>query len=148
MGCEFLNQVSEKYADQPIVMVGQPIHTDQDGVLKPYKGTPPLGADESAHGIKEFERVHDLYDIINIKLDKIGSLTEAIKLLCLAKENKMKVMIGCMMCSSLGVAPAMILAQEAELVDLDAPLLSAEDRGFSIQFDHYHALMSLRKLWG
>ena len=88
----------------------------------------PICADESVHTAADLGRLEGLYDAVNIKLDKAGGLTGAIALLREARRRDLKVMIGSMVATSLAVAPAMLLASEADWIDLDGPLLLARDR--------------------
>ncbi|MEM9267917.1 MAG: dipeptide epimerase, partial [Pseudomonadota bacterium] len=88
------------------------------------------------------------YDMVNIKLDKTGGLTEALALRDAARADGFQVMVGCMVGSSLGIAPAILVAQGADMVDLDAPLLLAEDRTPALEFNGTDAVPADRSLWG
>ena len=88
----------------------------------------PVCADESCHTTIDLPRLRNRYEAINIKLDKTGGLTEALQLYQRARENNFKILIGCMVCTSLSIAPARLLASNADWVDLDGPLLLARDR--------------------
>ena len=145
---EQLNMFEKALRHENIALIEQPLHADEGKALAQYEGQLLIGADESAHDVSSFKHLQYYYDMINIKLDKTGGLTEAIKLLFLAKSEGMKIMIGSMVCSSLGIAPALIIAQEAELADLDGPLLLAEDMPCPIEFDGYYAALPERGLWG
>ena len=101
----------------------------------------PVCADESARDLASLHRLVSLYDCINIKLDKSGGVTEALRMLAFCQSAKLDVMVGCMVCSSLGVAPAFLLAQHARFVDLDGPLLLAKDRAVAAV---YHGAMMQR----
>jgi L-alanine-DL-glutamate epimerase-like enolase superfamily enzyme len=95
----------------------------------------PLCADESCHTSADIERIAPFYDVINIKLDKAGGLTEAMAMAHAAQATGMKIMVGCMLSTSLGIRPAFALAQLAQWVDLDGPLLLARDRADGFRFE-------------
>lgn len=111
-----------------VVLIEQPLKAGEDDVLQGYKCPVPLCADESLHTRAELERCARLYDAVNIKLDKTGGLTEALALKQAAQAKGLRIMVGCMVATSLSMAPAMIVAQGADFVDLDGPLLLARDR--------------------
>ncbi|MCA1935282.1 MAG: dipeptide epimerase [Asticcacaulis sp.] len=111
-----------------VVLIEQPLKAGEDNALEGYKCPVPLCADESLHTRAELERCARLYDAVNIKLDKTGGLTEALALKQAAKDKGLMIMVGCMVATSLSMAPAMIVAQGADFVDLDGPLLLAKDR--------------------
>ncbi|MEM0952806.1 MAG: enolase C-terminal domain-like protein, partial [Pseudomonadota bacterium] len=87
----------------------------------------PIGADESLQHIGEFPHIAEIYDVVNIKLDKCGGLTEALQIVRLCQEHNKRLMVGCMVGTSYSMAPAFIVAQHCEFVDIDGPLLLAED---------------------
>jgi L-alanine-DL-glutamate epimerase and related enzymes of enolase superfamily len=93
-------------------------------------------------------RLKNRYDAINIKLDKTGGLTEALQLFQRARENNFKILIGCMVCTSLSIAPARLLASNADWVDLDGPLLLARDRDNGLPYRSGRIGMPARDLWG
>lgn len=111
-----------------VVLIEQPLKAGEDDALEGYKCPVPLCADESLHTRAELDRCARLYDAVNIKLDKTGGLTEALALKQAAKDKGLMIMVGCMVATSLSMAPAMIVAQGADFVDLDGPLLLAKDR--------------------
>ncbi|BBF80668.1 N-acetyl-D-Glu racemase DgcA [Asticcacaulis excentricus] len=111
-----------------VVLIEQPLKAGEDDALEGYKCPVPLCADESLHTRAELERCARLYDAVNIKLDKTGGLTEALALKQAAQAKGLRIMVGCMVATSLSMAPAMIVAQGADFVDLDGPLLLAKDR--------------------
>ncbi|MFN3807217.1 N-acetyl-D-Glu racemase DgcA [Asticcacaulis sp.] len=111
-----------------VVLIEQPLKAGEDDALEGYKCPVPLCADESLHTRAELDRCARLYDAVNIKLDKTGGLTEALALKRAAKDKGLRIMVGCMVATSLSMAPAMIVAQGADFVDLDGPLLLAKDR--------------------
>ena len=131
-----------------VELIEQPLHADRDrkleGVFRPVL----LCADESAHGIENLEALAPLYDFINIKLDKTGGLTAALALADAAQKRGFGLMLGCMMATSLAMAPAFVLARRARFVDLDAPLLLARDREHAIAYDGAMMQPPPRALWG
>lgn len=131
-----------------VAMVEQPLPADQDEALRGLPRPVPVCADESLHSRADLPRLAGLYDMVNIKLDKAGGLTEALALHHAARAAGFGVMVGCMMASSLGLAPAVLVAQGADLVDLDAPLLLAEDRTHPLRHDAQGIHPSDPQLWG
>jgi L-Ala-D/L-Glu epimerase len=120
-------------AELGVEMIEQPLPAGQDMALAAMHLPLPVLADESCHSAADVEHLTRCYDGVNIKLDKAGGLTEALKIAEAAKAVGMKSMVGCMLSTSLGISPALLVAQRADWVDLDGPLLLAEDRtdGFS-----------------
>ncbi|MCB1505944.1 MAG: dipeptide epimerase [Hyphomicrobiaceae bacterium] len=108
-------------------LIEQPLPAGADADLARIAHAVPVCADESAHTTKDVAALRDRYDAVNIKLDKAGGLTEALHMLAAAQRCGLEVMVGSMVASSLAAAPALILAQSARWVDLDGPLLLAED---------------------
>ncbi len=121
-------------ADFGVEMVEQPFSAGLDAMLAGVVSPLPLLADESCHSAADVTRLAPFYDGVNIKLDKAGGLTEALKLADAAEKVGLKIMIGCMLSTSLGITPAFLLAQRAHWVDLDGPALLAEDREESFRF--------------
>jgi L-alanine-DL-glutamate epimerase-like enolase superfamily enzyme len=115
-------------AEQGIALIEQPLPAGHDEILRHIAHPVPICADESVHEAKNLEALVGLYDAVNIKLDKSGGLTAALVLRDRARELSFGVMIGCMVGTSLAMAPAVLLAQDADYVDLDGPLLLARDR--------------------
>ncbi len=120
-------------AELGVEMIEQPVPDGHDAMLAGVKSPLPILADESCQSAADVERLAPYYDGVNIKLDKAGGLTEAMKIAEAAEAAGLKIMVGCMLSTSLGIAPAFVLAQRAAWVDLDGPALLAEDRenGFS-----------------
>jgi len=131
-----------------VVLIEQPLPVGQDKALIDYDFPVALCADESCHTRKDLTYLKDRYDAINIKLDKTGGLTEAYLLNQEARKMGFEIMIGCMVGSSLAMAPAFLLTGQAKYVDLDGPLLVAQDRthGFDIQQGMMPQLDE--RLWG
>ena len=111
-----------------VAMIEQPFPAGQDAALASLQRPVPVCADESCHDTASLAELAGRYDMINIKLDKTGGLTEALRLKTAAEGQGFGIMIGCMIATSLAMAPAILVAQGAEVVDLDGPLLLAEDR--------------------
>ena len=108
----------------------------------------PVCADESCHTAIELPHLKNRYEAINIKLDKTGGLTEALQVYQRARENNFKILIGCMVCTSLSIAPARLLAGNADWVDLDGPLLLTRDRDNGLPYRSGRIGMPARELWG
>lgn len=136
-------------ADYNYALVEQPVPAAQDEALRTISRPPLiLCADESVHDRATLDRLVGLYDAINIKLDKTGGLTEALMLAHAAKERNLDIMVGSMLCTSLGIAPAMVLAPMAQFVDLDSPLLVREDRPVPIKIEDGLLFPPSPDLWG
>lgn len=131
-----------------VALIEQPLPTDRDTVLATRPRPVPVCADESAHVAADIPRLATLYDAVNIKLDKAGGLTEALAMAKAADDAGLKVMVGCMVATSLAMAPAMILAQTAHWVDLDGPLLLARDRDPGLHYEGSTAFPPEPELWG
>ena len=123
-----LRRLAPEFAKLGVLVVEQPLPAGEDAVLDGYESPVPLCADESLHTRAELAACVGRYGMVNIKLDKAGGLTEALALAAQAKAMGFAIMAGSMVGTSLGVAPAMILAQGAAVADLDGPLLLAHDR--------------------
>src|SRR5690606_32821112 len=109
-------------------MLEQPLPAGQDAALADIDRIVPIGADESCHVAADVARLAGRYDVVNIKLDKTGGLTEAMRLLDAAQAHGMDAMVGCMSGTSLAMAPGVLVAQRCRFVDLDGPLLLGSDR--------------------
>jgi L-alanine-DL-glutamate epimerase-like enolase superfamily enzyme len=140
--------MAQELAKFGVALIEQPLPVKDDEALRGLETPIPFCADESAHGLEGMTRLVGLYDYINIKLDKTGGLTEALSVLRCARRRKLKVMVGCMVATSLAMAPAMLIAQDAEFVDLDGPLLLAKDREHGIRFDGSMMEPPSPDLWG
>jgi len=131
-----------------VSMVEQPLPAGADDMLGEIARPLPVCADESCHDTATLAALKGKYDMVNIKLDKTGGLTEALKLNTAARAQGYGVMVGCMVGSSLAMAPATIVAQGAAVVDLDGPLLLAEDRDQPLVFDEDGVHPPVAALWG
>jgi len=140
--------LAHEFARLGVSLIEQPVPAKEDEVLRGIASPVPLCADESAHGLEGMRRLVGLYDFINVKLDKTGGLTEALAVIRCAKARKLRVMVGCMVSTSLAMAPAMLAAQQADYVDLDGPLLLAQDREPSLRYEGSLVYPPESKLWG
>jgi L-alanine-DL-glutamate epimerase-like enolase superfamily enzyme len=131
-----------------VELVEQPFPADADEVLETVEHPIPVCADESCHTRADLLRLKNRYEMINVKLDKTGGLTEALRLCQRARESGFKLLIGCMVCTSLGIAPARLLASGADWVDLDGPLLLARDRPHGLAYQNGEIGMPSPTLWG
>ena len=139
-----------RYADQlgryGVTFFEQPVPQAQEAGLADIDL--PFCADESVHDTGSLTNLSRAYDWVNLKLDKTGGLTEALACAQTAKSDGRKIMVGCMVATSLSMAPAMILAQHADLVDLDGPLWLAEDRANGLRYDGATIYPPTAELWG
>jgi L-alanine-DL-glutamate epimerase-like enolase superfamily enzyme len=131
-----------------VELIEQPFPANADEVLETLDHPIPVCADESCHTTADLSRLTNRYEVINVKLDKTGGLTEALRLCSRAEESGFKVLIGCMVCTSLAIAPARLLASTAQWVDLDGPLLIAHDRPHGVAYQSGKTGMPSRELWG
>ena len=119
-----------------------------DAILADVHHAVPICADESVHAASDLDAIAARYDAVNIKLDKTGGLTEALVARERARALGLKVMVGCMVSTSLAMAPAFLLAQDADWVDLDGPLLLARDRSPGFTYDDGRMSPPPAGLWG
>ena len=131
-----------------VALIEQPLPEADDSALIGSGITLPICADESCHTSDGLKDLHGKYQILNIKLDKTGGLTEALKMKAEAENMGFKIFVGCMVGSSLGMAPAMLYAQGASFVDLDGPLLLAEDRPHGLRYEGSTVYPPVSELWG
>jgi len=131
-----------------VKMVEQPLPAGNDGMLAEIERPLPVCADEACHDRASLASLKGKYDMINIKLDKTGGLTEALALRAEAEAAGFEIMVGCMVGSSLAMAPATLVAQGAAFTDLDGPLLMAEDRDPPLTFDQKGVHPPVSELWG
>lgn len=136
-------------AECAVELIEQPLPAGGDEALGRLARVVPVCADESVHTVGDLARLEGLYDAVNVKLDKTGGLTGAIALMMEARRRGLKVMIGSMVATSLAVAPAMLLASDADWLDVDGPLLLARDRHPALRFDDNAVIYPPeRELWG
>ncbi|WP_428428941.1 N-acetyl-D-Glu racemase DgcA [Pararhizobium sp.] len=131
-----------------VALIEQPLPAGQDALLASVHRPVPVCADESVHKTEDLSKLAGLYDAVNIKLDKTGGLTEALRMRDAARALNLKIMVGCMVGTSLGMAPAVLLAQGADFVDLDGPLLLARDREPGLRYADSLVFPPLPALWG
>jgi L-alanine-DL-glutamate epimerase-like enolase superfamily enzyme len=131
-----------------VEMIEQPLPAGRDAALTGLGSPIPICADESLHDRAGLQALAGRYGAINVKLDKAGGLTEAAALVGAAREAGLQVMVGCMLGTSLGMAPAMLLAGHATVVDLDGPLLLASDRDPALLYECSTVHPPARALWG
>nr|WP_283254995.1 N-acetyl-D-Glu racemase DgcA [Marivita sp. GX14005] len=131
-----------------VALVEQPLPASEDDALLGLDRPVPLCADESCHDRASLPGLMGKYDMVNIKLDKTGGLTEALALRDAARAEGYDIMVGCMVGSSLAMAPAVLVAQGAAITDLDGPLLLAEDRDEPLLFDEAGVHPPAPGLWG
>lgn len=131
-----------------VELVEQPLPAGEDEALRGLPRPLPICADESCHDRASLPALSGLYDLVNIKLDKTGGLTEALALRGAARAAGFKVFVGCMVGTSLAMAPAVLVAQGAEVVDLDGPLLLAEDRVPPLRYEGSTVHPPEPTLWG
>lgn len=125
---EVLQAMAPTIARLPVVMVEQPLPADRDAALEGLAYPAPICADEAAHVAADIERIARRYQMVNVKLDKAGGLTEGLAMVERARAVGLGVLAGCMVSSSLSIAPAMWVAALADFADLDGPWWMAEDR--------------------
>jgi L-Ala-D/L-Glu epimerase / N-acetyl-D-glutamate racemase len=135
-------------AQAGVALVEQPLPDGRDDILGRMKRPLPVCADESVHDRASLPALAGKYDAINIKLDKTGGLTEALAMLVDAERQNFTIMIGCMVATSLAMAPAMLLAQRARFVDLDGPLLLSTDRPDGLRYVDSLVYPPSPALWG
>jgi L-Ala-D/L-Glu epimerase len=141
-------ELSPALAELGVELIEQPLPSDEDDALAELPHPVPVCADESCHVAADLEGLAGKYDAVNIKLDKTGGLTEALALAKAARERGFTIMVGCMIGTSLAMAPAMLLAQQASVVDLDGPLLLAADRNQGLRYEGSLVYPPDSKLWG
>ena len=145
---EHYGQISPALKQLGVEVIEQPFPADSDAVLETLDHLVPVCADESCHTTADLPRLKNRYEMINVKLDKTGGLTEALRLCQRARESGFKLLIGCMACTSLGIAPARLLASTAEYVDLDGPLLLLRDRDNGLNYQKAKVALPRGELWG
>ncbi len=140
--------LAEALAQRGVALVEQPLPAGQDEALGEMAHPLPFCADESCHTAADLPALVGRYEYVNIKLDKTGGLTEALALLRQARQLDMGIMVGCMVATSLSMAPAALLATGAEFVDLDGPLLLREDRQPGLRYEGSTLYPPTADLWG
>jgi L-alanine-DL-glutamate epimerase-like enolase superfamily enzyme len=145
---DFYCEIAPELAGLGVEMIEQPLPAGDDAALAEIERPIKVCADESCHDSASLARLKGLYDVVNIKLDKTGGLTEALRLKQEAEAAGFEVMVGCMVATSLSMAPAQLVAQNVAVVDLDGPLLLAEDRPDGLAFGGSLVYPPSARLWG
>jgi L-alanine-DL-glutamate epimerase-like enolase superfamily enzyme len=145
---DLLDNLSTDLSQMNVVLIEQPLPTDADPELDGYEAIIPLAADESCTDRSSLPGLVGRFDVVNIKLDKAGGLTEALAMVGEARRMGFGLMVGCNVGTSLAMAPAAIVAQSCEFVDLDGPLLQAADREHAIAYDAGVMAVPSSSLWG
>lgn len=143
-----LKDVAPALAEFGVSMIEQPLRRGHDAELEGYDSPLPLCADESCQHIGELEQTTARYRMINIKLDKCGGLTHGLELAAAAREHGLGLMVGCMGGTSLCMAPIHVLAQRADFVDIDGPLLLRNDRLGGLVYERGVATLPEKPFWG
>jgi L-Ala-D/L-Glu epimerase / N-acetyl-D-glutamate racemase len=145
---ELLTELMGVATETGFELIEQPLRAGADAALAECPHPVPVCADESLHTREGLAELADRYDAVNIKLDKAGGLTEALALEQAARAAGLKIMVGCMVATSLAMAPAVLLAQDADWVDLDGPLLLARDRANALRYEGALVSPPQAELWG
>jgi len=145
---DHLVALAPPFAELGVVLIEQPLPAGQDDVLREYSGPIPLCADESCHTKESLRGLRELYEFVNIKLDKTGGLTEALLLARAARDEGFRLMTGCMTGTSLAMAPATLVASLSEFVDLDGGLMLQQDRQPAMTCDLGRLQLPDPSLWG
>ena len=143
-----LRDFSPKLKELAVELIEQPLPAGQDSALAGLDLPLPICADESCHTVESLASIRGLYDFVNIKLDKTGGLTEALRLAAAAEQMGFRIMTGCMTGTSLAMAPATIIAALSEYVDLDGPLLLLKDREPGIHYEKGRMFPVSEDVWG
>jgi L-Ala-D/L-Glu epimerase / N-acetyl-D-glutamate racemase len=145
---EHYRKITRPLKELGIELIEQPFPADADEILQTLDHLVPVCADESCHTTVDLPRLKNRYEMLNVKLDKTGGLTEALRLCERARESGFNLLIGCMVCTSLGIAPARLLASAADYLDLDGPFLLARDRKDGLVYRNGKIGIPSRELWG
>jgi L-alanine-DL-glutamate epimerase-like enolase superfamily enzyme len=137
-----------KASELGVILIEQPFPAGDDLALLKRPGRVAICADESVHTRNDLQRLSRKYDAVNIKLDKAGGLTEALAMMAEAKRCGLSTMVGCMVAGSLSMAPALILGQAADVIDLDGPLWLAEDVPHGLKYNNGKVSSPTKALWG
>jgi L-Ala-D/L-Glu epimerase len=135
-------------AEAGVVLIEQPLPEGQDQALAHMQRPIPVCADESVHDRSSLSALSGRYDAVNIKLDKAGGLTEALAMVAEARRQGFTIMVGCMVATSLSMAPAILIAQQARFIDLDGPLLLSRDRPNGLRYADSMVFPPSPVLWG
>jgi L-Ala-D/L-Glu epimerase len=142
------HKVTPSLRELGVEVIEQPFPAECDDILETLEHPVAVCADESCHTAADLARLINRYEMINVKLDKTGGLTEALVLAEHARAEGFKLLVGCMACTSLGIAPARLLASAADYADLDGPLLLRRDRDHALVYENGRIGLPSRQLWG
>jgi L-alanine-DL-glutamate epimerase-like enolase superfamily enzyme len=145
---EIYTALAPELAPLGVELIEQPLPAGADAPLAGLARPVPVCADESCHDAASLAHIASKYDAVNIKLDKTGGLTEALRLAAAAKIAGLGIMVGCMVATSLAMAPALLLATEARWIDLDGPLLLTRDREHGLVYKGSRVQPPVSALWG
>jgi L-alanine-DL-glutamate epimerase-like enolase superfamily enzyme len=145
---DILKAMQPVLADTNVELIEQPLPAKDDAVLEGFRPARPICADESCHVAADLPRLLGRYQAVNIKLDKTGGLTGALQLLQRARAEGMQILCGCMVCTSLGIAPAFHIARHSDFIDLDGPLWLKDDRPGGVRVENGKLLPPAGSLWG
>jgi len=145
---EMVLPYSQAFAELGVELIEQPLQPSNDHVLAEIPHHVPICADESCHVSSDLNSLVGRYDLINIKLDKTGGLTEGLQLAAAARAKGFGIMVGCMLGTSLAMAPAILIATLADFVDLDGPLLLSKDRELPLVYSNSIVMPPNSELWG
>jgi L-Ala-D/L-Glu epimerase / N-acetyl-D-glutamate racemase len=145
---EHYQKIAPTLKELGVELIEQPFPAEADEVLETLDHPVPVCADESCHTTIDLPRLKNRYEVLNVKLDKTGGLTEALRLCQRARQSEFELFIGCMVCTSLAIAPARLLASATDYVDLDGPLLLASDREHPLAYENGRISLPSRQLWG
>ena len=145
---DMVQPFSEAFAEMGVELIEQPLPSGHDELLAAIPHPVPICADESCHVSSDLDNLTGRYELVNIKLDKTGGLTEALNLARAARAKGFDIMVGCMLGTSLAMAPAILVATLADFVDLDGPLLLSKDRDEPLVYRNSHVMPPEPELWG
>lgn len=146
---EQAREMAQIAADCGVILIEQPVHADRDEPMKNWRSPVPIAADEACHTCADLDRIVDRgYDVVNIKLDKTGGLTEALLLAEAARARGLGLMVGCMSGTTLAMAPGFILAQLCQFVDLDSPLFQPALPDPDVAYDLSDIFWAPERRWG
>ena len=145
---DMVQPFSEAFAEMGVELIEQPLPSGHDELLAAIPHPVPICADESCHVSSDLDNLTGRYDLVNIKLDKTGGLTEALDLARTARAKGFDIMVGCMLGTSLAMAPAILVATLADFVDLDGPLLLSKDRDEPLVYRNSYVMPPEPELWG
>ena len=145
---EVLRDNLELFNKISVDLIEQPLPHNNDQPLLDLNSTIPICADESFHTTNDFNNIKGKYDSVNIKLDKTGGLTEALKIAQEAERNKLKCMVGCMVSTSLSMLPAAILYSKVDFLDLDGPCFLIKDQENGISYEQGKMIFKNEMCWG